>query len=600
MPLCMKRLCSILMLLYLQALCFPACAQAPDSFRYYNEQIDAHLTSGTIDSASALIETALRSRRYNNTVESYFFKARKMEVDYYYDLGKLGLIDAKKNLNWALEKNNAAMIMDAYNFTGLFHFMLGNWIESIESFKKGLQYLHQVKRLPFLSSESYHLQNNLAESYLKLRQPDSALKYCTRALQSATAANDKRMVALSAYQMGNVYAEKNLYSQADSLFRLAINITGENDFTDVKLICFGCLGQSKALSVTQRDAYISQGFQLLQQDTAINPFYTKDFLKQALQYFILTKNYAAQANALQRIAAIEDRKKQKELDYLITQYDEVISENEKRIALEKSNLQKSKEVQRLIIITSLVSILVLISVLIIFFLRIKRKEAVLNIRSAISRDLHDDLGSSLSSLNIYSGLLQNTSLLSPQKQHDVIHKISTITKDLMNNLHDIIWSLDKNKQQTSLEDLLKSYAMNMLTNKSIQVEIQVLPQVENILTSPKARKNILMVVKEIMNNCSKYSHAGHFQLKMFLQKKMLHIITKDDGVGFEQDATHPGNGVKNIGRRIKELSGEVVIHSLKDEGTMIELRIPEKNVRMKEYFLKSVLSRKLTNKHRVS
>lgn len=579
-------------------LCVSFIAQAQsgnDSFNYYKQKIDDLLTEGSIDSDNYLIDKMQKTIAYpKSMMDTYFLKTRKMEVNYYYDLGKLGLIDAKKNLDWALHHGNADIVMDAYNFTGLFQFMLGKWNESIESYKKGLTFLNHISSLPYPVSESYHLQNNLAESYLKKGLPDSALKYCKLALQGAIAKNDKRMMALSAYQIANVLAEKKDYASSDSLLKNAINLARENKLYDVELVCLGSFGLDKKLTAAENASYVLQGFKLIETNPSINSFYKKDFYKQALTYYTQTANYKMQSDILRKLAIIEDKKKAKELDYLISQYDEVITENEKRIALEKSNLQKSKEVQRLIIITALVSILVLLAVLIIFFLRIKRKEAILNIRSAISRDLHDDLGSSLSSLNIYSNLLNNATVLPQEKQHDVTQKIATITKDLMNNLHDIIWSLDKNKQQTSLEDLLKSYAMNMLTNKNIQVFISIKPPVETSLTSPKARKNILMTIKEIMNNCSKYSFAKNFYLNIYLHKNTLHILAKDDGIGFETKNANTGNGLKNIQRRMKEINGTAQIQSLKNEGTEVQLLIPLQSIRMKEYFLKPLFMKKKT------
>lgn len=563
--------------------------QRVKDFKFYEEIIDNSISEENIAIANAFIEAELKHPLFKeDSTQVYFFKSRKMEVNYYFDLGKLGLIDAKNNLKWAMEKNNATMIMDCYNFIGLFNFMLGKWTESVDCYKKGLSYLSLAQPLPYATSTAFHLQNNLAEVYLKKGELDSAMRYCQQALNGAIAENNSRMQALSKYQIGDVYREKGENIEADSLLQSAITIAHKNGFLDVTLICLGNLGKSKSQTLTQRSKYFEQGFQLLKSDTSINPFYRKDFLKNALKFYEQTNNYAAQTSVLKQMAAIEEKKKFKELNFLIHQYDEMIRESNKRIALEKSNLQKSKEVQRLIIIIAIISILVLTAALIIVYLTIKRKNTILSIRSAISRDLHDDLGSSLSSLNIYSNLLANKKLLPESKQQDVVSKINTITNDLLNDLHDIIWSLDKNKMQTSLEDILKSYAMNILSSKGIEVDISIEAPVEKLLTSPKARKNIMLVLKEIMNNCSKYSKAKKFYLSIFLQKKEIVLLAKDDGVGFVTDQSHQGNGLRNIQKRIKELNGKATVHSMLENGTTIELRIPQKNIQMKEYFTKSV------------
>lgn len=589
MAFCIRTLIYVQITLIFSLPFFSSAQQRIKDFKFYEEKIDNNISEENIAIANAFIEAELQHPLFTkDSTQVYFFKSRKMEVNYYFDLGKLGLIDAKNNLKWAMEQNNAAMIMETYNFIGLFNYILGDWEASINSYKKGLSYVNDVKPLPYSYSKDFHLQNNLAESFLKSKQFDSAIKYCGLAYLGAKNAHNYRLQALSLYLSGEIYGEKKQYRETDSFLHDALYFAHKSNYVDVTLACLGSLGKSMSLSVSQRGSYIQQGLQLLKSDTSINPFYRKNFLKNALTFYEQTHNYAAQTRVLKQIASIEEKKKFKELNFLIRQYDKMIIESNKRVALEKSNLQKSKEVQRLIIIIAIISILVLTATLVIVYLTIKRKNTILSIRSTISRDLHDDLGSSLSSLNIYSNLLTNKKLLPESKQHDVISKINIITNDLLNDLHDIIWSLDKNKMQTSLEDILKSYAMNILSSKGIEVEISIENPVEKLLTSPKARKNIMLVLKEIMNNCSKYSKAKKFYLSIILQRKELVLLAKDDGVGFVTDQSNRGNGLKNIQKRIKELNGKATVHSMLENGTTIELRIPQKNIQMKEYFTKSV------------
>ncbi len=567
-----------------------------DSFKHYQYPIDTLLTDDKVAEAEHLHKTMLSSGIVrDNVYEQYFLRTRKMEFNYYYDLGKLGLVDAKRNLKWALENGTDMMVMDAYNFLGLFNFILNNYQESIEAYKKGVQAYHHSKdkTTPYELSTLFHLQNNLAESYCLLGEYDSAFVHCQQAYDGALSKKNERMQALSLYQMAKIFTGRGQHLMSDSLLVVAKNLAAENNFWDVYLICTGSLALSKHTPDNQSKQLLKEGFELLKTKTNINSLYTKNFLSQALAYYNRNNSYQQQSWILKQLTEIEKKKKEKEVNYLTSQYEEIISENEKRIALEKLSLQKSKDMQKMILVTAGIGFLALAAIFSIFFLRVKRKNAILEVRSSISRDLHDDLGSSLSSLNIYSDILSKSLQLPDDKKLKIIDNIHQVTKDLLNNLHDIIWSLER-RQQTSLDDMLKSYAMNMLTNKGIKISMRIHREVEQVLTSPKARKNILMVLKEIMNNCSKYSQAQSFKLEMVISNSYLNINTEDDGKGFDTNTTYTGNGLKNMKKRVNELFGHLEVISDMGSGTKFHIQIPVKHIRMKEYFFKPIHIQKET------
>ncbi len=147
----------------------------------------------------------------------------------------------------------------------------------------------------------------------------------------------------------------------------------------------------------------------------------------------------------------------------------------------------------------------------------------------------------------------------------------------MTKMHDIIWSLETEKHKNSLEDVLKSYAMNMLTNQSIPVSIIISKAVEENLNSPKVRQNVLMILKEIMNNCAKHSGATHFSLNADLKNRDLVFEIEDNGKGFDADKAALGNGLSNIAKRLKELNGDFILKTIPHfDGTHYTIRIPVK------------------------
>lgn len=190
--------------------------------------------------------------------------------------------------------------------------------------------------------------------------------------------------------------------------------------------------------------------------------------------------------------------------------------------------------------------------------------------------MHDDIGSTLSSLNIFSDLLKESANLSLVQRQMAIQKIGSISSDLMEHIHDIIWSLDTDRHKTSLEDIVKSHVMQMLTIKDIQAKVAVEANIDAILTNPKARKNILMILKEIINNCSKYSQSKTFTLSIGKNKQYLEMIAKDDGIGFDPKTAKSGNGLSNIKKRTKELLGVINLTTKKGTGVVYHICVPLK------------------------
>jgi len=90
----------------------------------------------------------------------------------------------------------------------------------------------------------------------------------------------------------------------------------------------------------------------------------------------------------------------------------------------------------------------------------------------------------------------------------------------------------------------------------------------------EARKNILLIAKEAMNNIAKYSAAASAIVKLELDNKKLHLEITDDGKGFDNEKRRNGNGLNNMRQRAEALGGAFSCSSKKNEGTKIRCSIP--------------------------
>jgi signal transduction histidine kinase len=88
------------------------------------------------------------------------------------------------------------------------------------------------------------------------------------------------------------------------------------------------------------------------------------------------------------------------------------------------------------------------------------------------------------------------------------------------------------------------------------------------------RRNILLIVKEALNNIVKYSDAAEVNLKISQSASKLLLSLEDNGKGFDQQTAHKGNGLQNIRYRVQQCGGTVSIISAVNAGTAIHCKFP--------------------------
>ena len=253
---------------------------------------------------------------------------------------------------------------------------------------------------------------------------------------------------------------------------------------------------------------------------------------------------------------------------------------EKEITL----LKKDQELQALALsrqralLTS--GVIVFASVLIIGIMLINRYRVmnrtnrlleIERMRNTIARDLHDDIGSALSSINILSKVAQD------EKNGDTknyLHRIGDQSARMMENMGDMVWSL--NPRNDTFEQLvvrMHEFAAEMLENSNIEYAFSE-SVAEGLILSSDKRKNLFLIFKEAVNNAAKYSHATHLKIELCQAKRTLVLRVEDNGVGFDEHTAASGNGLGNQRERALEVNGKLTITSAAGKGTIVELQLP--------------------------
>lgn len=194
------------------------------------------------------------------------------------------------------------------------------------------------------------------------------------------------------------------------------------------------------------------------------------------------------------------------------------------------------------------------------------------IRSKVARDLHDDIGSTLSSINIISKLAMNESNGNTNRH---LQRIGEHSAKMMESMSDIVWSINPNND--SLEQMMvkmKEFAAEILEPRNITYTFQGEESLNGASLDIQIRKNIFLIFKETINNTAKYSEANLVTIQLEARNNILHLLISDNGKGFDFANIKPGNGLRNIRERAKSIDATLDLRSSPSAGMQVELNIP--------------------------
>jgi ligand-binding sensor domain-containing protein len=207
--------------------------------------------------------------------------------------------------------------------------------------------------------------------------------------------------------------------------------------------------------------------------------------------------------------------------------------------------------------------------------RINQLKRVFALRTKISRDLHDEVGSTLSGIGIISEMAKHQ--LEKDKSNELVQsldKISANTGEMLEKMSDIIWAI--NPQNDSFEKMvnrLETYTKNIALPLGIQLHLQSDKAAEKINPDMQQLNNVYLICKEAINNSLKYSGCKNLYVVLRNEDHHLHINIYDDGKGFDPQGAVEGNGLKNMRSRAMEIKAELKIDSGLNQGASIKLSL---------------------------
>jgi two-component system, NarL family, sensor histidine kinase UhpB len=260
----------------------------------------------------------------------------------------------------------------------------------------------------------------------------------------------------------------------------------------------------------------------------------------------------------------------------------VAKNNEQQLKLTQQETllkQKEAEQERMLrqILTGSVLMAAILGIILFSRYRLRQKlkenENLLAIRGAISKDLHDEIGSTLTSINILSNVSQQAIETAPGQAKEMLQQIASQSKTIQQNMSDIVWAIrPDNEKIENLEVRMREYAAQTLEPLNINTHIHFDKQLLNEPLPQHSRKDILLIFKEAVNNIVKHANASEVNVR-FVRQNNHAELTIDDNGSWKQAGNSTGTGTKSMEQRALNIGGSLLIEK-NSNHTQVKLTLP--------------------------
>jgi len=211
----------------------------------------------------------------------------------------------------------------------------------------------------------------------------------------------------------------------------------------------------------------------------------------------------------------------------------------------------------------------------IYDYRKSSRRELARVRQKIAGDLHDDIGSTLNSISVYSEIAGRQLQTNAENAKDILSKMGAASRNMIDNMNDIVWAINpKNDQFENILHRMQYFAGELLSGKNILLHFSADEKVRNIKLSMARRKNFYLIFKEAINNAFKYSNAKTVAVRISQNANLMTMVIADDGSGFDTRMQSDGNGLNNMKVRANEIGAHITVSSSLNKGTEVNLQMP--------------------------
>jgi signal transduction histidine kinase len=208
---------------------------------------------------------------------------------------------------------------------------------------------------------------------------------------------------------------------------------------------------------------------------------------------------------------------------------------------------------------------------------LRQKEALERERARIARDIHDQVGASLTQLSLLGELVESDKY-HPEEVEGHARQIEQTALETTRALDEIVWTV--NPSNDTLDGLITyvcKYAQEYLAVAGLRYRLEVPPQLPGTPVSPELRHNVFLASKESITNVVRHAQASAVSLRLRLEPARFTLEIEDNGRGLgglDPKAAQTRNGLRNMRKRMEDIGGSFSISPAPGGGTLVRLIAP--------------------------
>ncbi|GAB3802018.1 hypothetical protein GCM10028819_30470 [Spirosoma humi] len=443
----------------------------------------------------------------------------------------LAIMQSTKNTSGlAIIENNMAICYDN----------LKQYEKSIPYYKRALKHAQEVK-FELLQAD---ILVNIGLALKLSNRPKEGIPFVKRSLAIGQKQGNKATMATAYFNLGQIYEDLKYYTPAETYLKKALQLARERN------------NKEQIDNYTQGLADLYGGMKNFQQ----------------AYVFQLEKN--------QHIDSMTSVRTSAEVQRLVAKYQAEKKEAQIKLLRQQAQIQNeeltNKRLQTNGLLIGGVLLLLLgaaVSAWLLNRARIRRLEEAQALRKQIAHDLHDEVGSTLSSISLLSGMVKGLIEQNrPESVERAIQKINTDARQILDAMDEIIWTLNPgNDSLHRIAIRLQEYAQPLMESKDIRFSLVADPALDVLPISMEVRRNLYLIGKEAINNLVKYSQASQATMRFEHQKEQLRVVIEDNGRGFDTAQPSQRTGQSSMQQRAKAMGGSLEVRSAPEQGTSLIL-----------------------------
>ncbi len=198
--------------------------------------------------------------------------------------------------------------------------------------------------------------------------------------------------------------------------------------------------------------------------------------------------------------------------------------------------------------------------------RIAQIERVETTRRRIADDLHDGIGSKISSVALRLDMVGRTAEM-PAAARDTLATLSSTARSVVGDLRDTVWLVDADHDDlASVVSRMEQFAVATLEGRGT---VEAPASVPARVLSMEARHDLYLLFTEALHNAVRHARASHVGVRIEAEADRVAFEVEDDGAGFDPEAIVRGRGLTTMARRARSLGGDVAWTPREGGGTVV-------------------------------